>query len=103
MRMFTLCLVGLLTVAAAVGRGYIQPRFNLPTETGVYEALVHIFLGFLLGLACMAPRGDKLKLFGCFLALTALETGMFIHQKKLHEQGLPVVPPVKSLIEVWSK
>lgn len=42
-------LIALAAVATVVGRVYITPRLvHIPTWEGTYEALTHLFVGFLI-------------------------------------------------------
>jgi hypothetical protein len=77
-----------LALLFAVGRVFITPRLvNIPTFEGTYEALVHLFDGFLIIVIFYDPK-EKLgpsKLYGWIgWALAFWELGWFIVQKMHH-------------------
>lgn len=69
----------LVTMAFAVGRFAIEPRLNLPTETGSYEAFVHLWVGGLVGF--WWSNRDK-RYLGLAAGITVFEVVMFIVQKR---------------------
>lgn len=80
----------LITVAFAVGRLFITPRLNLPTAEGCYEALVHVFVGALIGgwAVTFAIDIDRLRPFesrhlwlNLAVILTLFEIIVFVIQK----------------------
>jgi hypothetical protein len=77
-------LVILAAIALAVDRMLITPRLAVPTWEGSFEALSHLFVGFLL-LIPFYDREETLgpsKLYGWIgLALSLWELGWFIAQK----------------------
>lgn len=77
-----------LAIATAIGRMLISPRItNIPTATGTYEALAHLFVGFLI-LVPLYDREQKLgpsRLYGWIgWALAFWEAGWFLVQKLGH-------------------
>jgi hypothetical protein len=44
-------LVWIAVAATILGRLLIEPRLDLPTKEGIYEAFAHLFVGLLLGAA----------------------------------------------------
>jgi hypothetical protein len=78
-------LVIVLAVAVAIGRFFIAPRLvNIPSFEGTYEALAHLFVGFLI-LVPFYDRKQQLgpsKLYGWIgWGLGLWELGWFIMQK----------------------
>ncbi len=72
------------TILVGVGRFFIEPRLNIPTSTGFYEALAHIHVGLLIGiwLAKRKEPGNLARLcFWQMIAITVLEIVMFAIQK----------------------
>lgn len=69
----------IVTLAIAIGRFYITPRLDLPTTTGTYEAIAHLFVGGLFGAWLM----DRCQWVWLCLALgvSLLELVMFLIQK----------------------
>ncbi len=66
-----------VTLSIGVMRFFIEPRLDLPTATGSYEALAHLQVGFLIGLS---SKGDRTYIWQA-VGLTALEVVMFAIQK----------------------
>jgi hypothetical protein len=71
-----------VTVILAVGRFFITPRLDLPTATGSYEAVAHLFVGGLIGvwLASSNVKLGRLCL-GLTIAFSLLEVIVFVVQK----------------------
>jgi len=79
-----------LASAAVVvlGRFAIEPRLDLPTMEGSYEAFAHLFVGGLFG-ACLASQGtrhdaiygDSAFYFLLGLMLSLFELAIFLVQK----------------------
>lgn len=81
----------LVTAAFAAGRFLIEPRLtNIPTVTGTYEAFSHLWVGGLYGAWWVSDRGEspaffadrQAYLFWSATAISLLELGMFILQKR---------------------
>lgn len=70
----------ILCLLVFVGRFFIEPRLDLPTITGSYEAIAHILIGWLLGLWVTTRKAFYLN---WFIALTILEVIMFLVQKRM--------------------
>lgn len=70
----------LVTLAFAIGRFLIEPRFDLPTATGSYEAFVHLWVGGLFGYWWV--HRDRSMYLWLAIFITALEVVMFVVQKK---------------------
>ncbi len=68
----------LTTLAIAAVRFLIEPRLDLPTATGSYEAVAHLFVGGLFG-AWLVNRQRPLLLMAVSVSL--LELIMFLVQK----------------------
>jgi hypothetical protein len=74
-----------LAVISALGRVLITPRLtNIPTAEGTYEALVHLFVGFLI----IVPFYDRQQQLGPSTLygwigwlLSFWEAGWFLFQK----------------------
>lgn len=75
-------LVYLLFPLMIIGRILIEPRLDLPTATGSYEAVVHLYVGWLLG-AWWVSRKIKSESAYLWMAilLTIFEVVMFVYQK----------------------
>lgn len=76
-----------LAALVVLGRFAIEPRLELPTREGTYEAFAHLFVGGLFG-AWLALCKTKAQCKGrwCLalaLGLSLFELAMFIYQKFL--------------------
>jgi hypothetical protein len=83
MKFFPLVLV--FAIATALGRIVVTPRLtNIPSVEGAYEALAHLFVGFLI-LVPFYDRDQELgpsKMYGWIgWALALWELGWFLFQK----------------------
>lgn len=72
----------LVTLAFGIGRFLIEPRFDLPTATGSYEAFVHLWVGGLIGYWWATRRGHGSLYLYLAIFITLLEVVMFVVQKK---------------------
>lgn len=80
-----------LALLCAGGRFLITPRLDLPTFTGSYEAMSHLFVGFLIGIwsvsagdcGSLKERDDwRILCKSLVLSLTLLEIVAFAVQKR---------------------
>lgn len=74
-----------LTVLVILGRLLIEPRLDLPTFEGSYEAFAHLFVGYLFGVAFFYYKFDR-RLKNNFqlwigVILSVFELIMFLYQK----------------------
>ena len=68
------------SVLTVIGRFLIEPRLNLPTSTGSYEAMTHIYVGVLLGVwLCRGPYATTAGFHA--LGITVVEVVAFTIQK----------------------
>lgn len=78
-------LIVLLSLAVAIGRMFIVPRLtNIPSTEGAYEALAHLFVGFLIIVPLYDPKESigpsrLYALIGWILAFW--EAGWFFAQR----------------------
>ena len=78
------CLIIVMAVSLAIGRFFITPRLNLPTEEGSYEAVAHLFIGGLFG-AFFVDTSNKFLLLTA-VALSLVEFFAFIVQRLLQKR-----------------
>ncbi len=72
----------LLTTLLIAGlRFVIEPRLNLPTSEGSYEAFAHLFVGGLIG-AWLVKRSEW-KWLAMAIGVSLVELVMFILQKAM--------------------
>lgn len=78
----------LMSLFVVVGRFLIEPRLDLPTSEGTYEALAHLFVGGLIGV-WFVRRGTRAETIDSYgrdcgylaIALSAFELVFFLVQK----------------------
>lgn len=71
------------TLILAIGRFLVAPRFDIPTATGSYEAVVHLFVGGLLGV-WLSSSDVKLGRLCLWLSIvfSLFEIIIFVVQKR---------------------
>lgn len=70
-----------LIALVIVGRFMIEPRLDIPTLAGSYEAFAHLVVGALIGVWLGGRKGDYPDALLAAIGLTLFEVVMFSIQK----------------------